>query len=212
MSIICEGKHSYEIGDEPFTDYIDYRWQILMCLGCSEINIFQYSSSSLWEYPLDGDFFASPEEVKRLYPFSDKKKNIALKATNNFIERVISDVEILLSKSGSVSGVDRIHAAFHAYLRLVCERSEISTCKDDSITKLFKLLCQQHSSFRKSSNHSDINRLLKSFAGIIDSLNPIRNRASTAHPSENLLEEEEAALYIDVIRTLLVYLDRKLEA
>ncbi len=44
----------------------------------------------------------------------------------------------------------------------------------------------------------------------MDSLNPIRNHASLAHPNENLLDKDEAMLFINVVRTLLQYLDEKL--
>jgi hypothetical protein len=75
--------------------------------------------------------------------------------------------------------------------------------------KLFKLLRQHHPKLQ-STGRTDIDRLLQSFAGILDSLNPIRNHASMAHPNENTLEKDEALLVINVVRTLLRYLDAKL--
>jgi Abortive infection C-terminus len=73
------------------------------------------------------------------------------------------------------------------------------------------LLCQCHPKLQSvTGNSTKINPLLQSFAGIIDSLNPIRNHASLAHPNENLLDKDEAMLFINVVRTLLQYLDEKL--
>ena len=146
-----------------------------------------------------------------LYPSFNKEKPLDLRASNEVIERAISDVEALTPTSGSISGIDRIHTALHGYLRLVCTHADITFTNDDGVTKLFKIISQNHPKFQsENSNSQATNRLVKSFAGIIDSLNPIRNHASVAHPNEHLLEKEEAMLFINVVCTLLRYLDEKL--
>ena len=119
-------------------------------------------------------------------------------------------MEVLILSRGAVSGVDRIHTALHGYLRAICIRENIVYNKDDNIVKLFKLLRQQHPKLQSTDHTQDIDRLLQSFAGILDSLNPIRNHASMAHPNENVLERNEALLFINVVRTLLRYIDEKL--
>jgi hypothetical protein len=48
-------------------------------------------------------------------------------------------------------------------------------------------------------------------ATVVDVLNPLRNKASVAHPNEQLLAEPEALLVINSVRTLLNYLDLKLQ-
>jgi hypothetical protein len=48
-------------------------------------------------------------------------------------------------------------------------------------------------------------------AQIVDVLNPVRNQKSMAHPNEDLLEEPEAMLVANAVRTLLHYLNAKLE-
>lgn len=212
MKVICEGEDSYEVGgtDEYGGDDVYHKWQTLKCLVCSGINILQYSSSSLWEYTLDGELFIRPTYIDRLYPMTNKEEHLDLKISNQVVERAISDAEALLPINGAVSGVDRIHTALHGYLRLICIQASVEFNKDDSITKLFKLISQQHPKFQSVANHSHVERLLKSFSGIMDSLNPIRNHASVAHPNEELLEKDEAVLFINVVRTLLRYLDEKL--
>jgi len=42
------------------------------------------------------------------------------------------------------------------------------------------------------------------------SLNPIRDQGSLAHPNEALLDEPEATLVINTVRTLMIYLEGKL--
>ena len=58
--------------------------------------------------------------------------------------------------------------------------------------------------------HADeVDRILKSFASAVDSLNTLRNRASVAHPNAHLLPREEAYLYVNAVRTLMAYVDTK---
>ncbi len=132
------------------------------------------------------------------------------KTTSIIVERAISDVETLLQSSGAISGVDRIHTALHGYLQAVCDKEKIIYAKDDSMTKLFKLLRQSHPALQNLGSRSqDIERVFQSFASILDALNPIRNNASVAHPNNSLLEKDEAMLVINAARTLLHYLNAK---
>jgi len=132
------------------------------------------------------------------------------KITSAIVERAIADVETLLGTNSAVSGVDRIHTALHGYLQAVCDGQGIPYQKDDSMTKLFKLLRQHHPALQNLGARSqDIERVLQSFASILDVLNPIRNNASVAHPNNDLLEKDEAMLVINAARTILHYLDSK---
>jgi Abortive infection C-terminus len=133
-----------------------------------------------------------------------------LKISSAVVERAIGDVEALIQTSDAVSGVDRIHTTLHGYLRAACDIENIVYGKDDSMTKLFKLLRQHHPALQDLGSRSqDIERILQSSASIMDALNPIRNNASVAHPNEELLNKEEAMLVINIVRSLLHYLDAK---
>lgn len=52
----------------------------------------------------------------------------------------------------------------------------------------------------------------RAMATVLDSLNPLRNNASVAHPNEELLDEPEAHLAINAARTVFAFLDAKLGA
>lgn len=174
----------------------------------------------LQRFPLDAEY----KPTTRTREFYDELIDIAHrlegaspvaspepKITSAVIERTIGDVEALIQTSGAVSGVDRVHTALHSYLRAVCDQDSISYNKNDSMTRLFKLLRQNHPTLQNLGTSSqNIERVLQSFASIMDALNPIRNTASVAHPNENLLEKDEAMLVINAARTLLHYLDAKL--
>jgi hypothetical protein len=43
----------------------------------------------------------------------------------------------------------------------------------------------------------------------MDALNPARNRGSIAHPNDELLDSDEAMLFINAARTVLQFLDAK---
>ena len=113
--------------------------------------------------------------------------------------------------SGPSSAVDRVHTALHGYLRAHCERAQIEASATAGVTQLFQALRAQHPKFGAVGPRSqDIDRILRGLATVLDAVNTIRNRASAAHPSETLLQEPEAALLVNSVRSLLHYLDARL--
>lgn len=132
--------------------------------------------------------------------------------TSAAVERALADARSLVRDRSAGSGVDRVHTAFHGYLRAVCSDKGISIPQDASATELFKVLREHHPAFRASGPRSeDVSRILRSMASIVDSLNTLRNRASGAHPNEAVLEEPEAMLVINSVHTLLHYMDSALK-
>jgi hypothetical protein len=135
-----------------------------------------------------------------------------LQITSDVVEHALADAAHLIQSRGAMNSIDRAHTAFHAYLHAVCKRSSIMAPEDTSITHLFKLIREQHPAFQGMGPRAeDISRIIRAAASILDALNPLRNRASLAHPNEELLDEPEAMLVINSIRTLLHYLDQKLK-
>ncbi len=123
----------------------------------------------------------------------------------------LADADQLISSRSAISGVDRMHTALHGYLRHLCAQAAIEIDSDSSITEVFKALRTSHPGFQyMGSREEDITKVIRALATIIDTLNPIRNRASVAHPNEEILDEPEAILIINAIRTLISYFDVKL--
>jgi Abortive infection C-terminus len=136
---------------------------------------------------------------------------LTLQVTSQAVERALADAEQLIRTRDAVSGVDRVHTAFHGYLRAVVSKMGMVADKDASATHLFKIIRENHKAFRRSAtSDEEVNKILRAAANIVDSLGPIRNRASIAHPNEDLIEEPEAMLVINVVRSLLHYLDAKI--
>jgi hypothetical protein len=133
------------------------------------------------------------------------------KLSSEVVARAIADAETLLRSSGATSGVDRMHTALHGYLQVLCDDAGIACGPDPSITDLYKLLRQHHPKLQKAgAQGNEIDRILKSLASAIDSLNTLRNRASVAHPNPSLLPPDEALLYVNTARTLMAYFDAKI--
>jgi hypothetical protein len=134
-----------------------------------------------------------------------------LRITSAVVERALTDAELLIKSGGAISGLDRVHTAFHGYLKLACESAGLAFSADPNITELFKTLRRNHPALRGPfPGAADVGRILGAMATIADALNPLRNRGSVAHPNEHLLEEPEAMLAVNSVRTLLHYLNARI--
>lgn len=134
-----------------------------------------------------------------------------LTITSAVVERALTDAELLINDRGAISGLDRVHTAFHGYLKVVCQNAGLAFSTDPNITELFKTLRKNHPALRGPFfGGTDVERILGAMAAIVDALNPLRNRGSVAHPNEQLLEEPEAMLAVNTVRTLLHYLNSRI--
>ncbi len=137
----------------------------------------------------------------------------SLQITSAIVERALADAEELIRDRGAVSGLDRVHTAFHGYLKVACDSASLPTAPDASITALFKVLREHHPALTVTANPAtkEIDKILRTLSSIVDALNPLRNRSSVAHPNDQLLDEAEAMLTINAVRTMLHYLDMRLK-
>lgn len=134
----------------------------------------------------------------------------ALRITSEVVERALLDAQELLRATGATSGVDRVHTALHGYLRALCQGGGLQVAEDASLPELFKQIREGHAAFKDLGPRTeDILRVLRSLGAILDTLNPLRNKASIAHPNPTLLAEPEAMLVVNSVRTILHYLDEK---
>jgi hypothetical protein len=133
-----------------------------------------------------------------------------LEITSAVVERALLDFETLTKANGAVSSIDRVHTALHGYLIAVCREANITANETADITTLFSLVRQQHPQFQAAPPGTEPQKMMRGLAQIIDAMNPVRNHSSMAHPNEDLLEEPEAMLAANSIRTLLHYLNMRL--
>jgi len=126
------------------------------------------------------------------------------------VEVALKDAEVLLASGRPVSAVDRTHTAFHGLLKALCVKKSIAFDSGDSVTALYKKLRRGAPELRpKGQFAGEIERILNSMASVVDSINTLRNRGSVAHPSEKLLSEAGAMLFINSVRTIFLFLHQK---
>jgi hypothetical protein len=129
------------------------------------------------------------------------------------VRRALADAEHLLQKNGPASAVDRVHTALHGYQLGLCSEAGITVPDDASLTQVFKLLRNSHVALKAGGHRSqDIDKILNALNSILDAMNPIRNRASVAHPNPVLLDETDARLVMNASSTVFHYLESKVAA
>jgi Abortive infection C-terminus len=133
-----------------------------------------------------------------------------LATTSSSVERALADFETLMKANGATSGIDRIHTALHGYLIEICKEAGITHSGGADITSLFNLIRQQHPKFQLQTAGTEPQKILRGLAQVVDAMNPVRNHSSLAHPNDVLLDEPEAMLAANAVRSLLHYLNMKL--
>jgi hypothetical protein len=136
----------------------------------------------------------------------------SLTITSTIVEEALNHPETLIGTHGAASGLDRVHTAFHGYLEYVCDKAGIVVKEDAGITDLFARLREEHPALVIADPDSKrrIDQILRGMSRIVDALDPIRNQQTFAHPSANVLDDAEAMLAINLVRSMLRYLDSRL--
>lgn len=82
---------------------------------------------------------------------------------------------------------------------------------DPTANQLLRRLLDSHPRLANLGPRADdIRRVIQTSGTIVDALGTLRNRATLAHPNEELIGHDEALLVINVTRSLLRFLDSKL--
>ena len=125
--------------------------------------------------------------------------------------QALHDAEILIKESTPSSGVDRVITSLQGYMEEICHEIGASISEEETIVSLFKLIKNNHPAFtEKVARPHEITKIINSLSAIIDAFQPIRNKASLAHPNKDLLENAESLLVINASRTVLNYLSYKI--
>jgi len=174
----------------------------------------------LERFPLDSEYKPKSrskklhDELLKISNRLDTREGVSavsLQTSYEVVHQALQDAEILLRNSNASSGIDRLFTALHGYMKFILDDAKLSYTDNASITSLYKVLRENHPAFQTSGHRAqDIRKILQTMSAIIDALQPVRNRASLAHPNA-LLEEPEAMLVINSTRTLLHYLDSKIQ-
>ncbi len=223
------GDFSYRTHSEFYAEYCDLNIDPFVYEGTTRerfIEVLEHADPRtqaailegvLEKYPIGTDelrteaAFAHVKEMATRCRSGAGVESPDLRITSEVVRRAISDAETLMQTSGPTSAVDRVHTALHGYLLAACDDAGIVYGRDLSILDLFKLLREQHPGLRALGAHQDaVVKVLRSLGAVMGALNPARNRGSVAHPNQDLLDSDEAMLFINAARTVLQYLDAKL--
>lgn len=183
---------------EEYAEYGEKNAQEDYRNGCREMALVfnelgHYMRFVVVELSMDDDVVVSPE----LPPTTPEAVRLALTNAEH----------LMMSPQGALSAIDRVHTAIHGYLKSLCDASGLTPATTDpSVNVLLKQL-MQHPKFKASPAHSEkIEKILRAFGTVLDSMGTLRNHASLAHPNEKLLDETDALLVVNAARTILRYI------
>ena len=142
-------------------------------------------------------------------------ENVSPRSPSETVRLALEEAEDLIRRRKVSSAIDRTHTALHTYIKDSCDEwlNPIQYEKDASLTKVFKVLQKNHPAFNENvPRQQDIEKMMNGLATILESLNPIRNRASLAHrPDTSLLDEVEATLAVNAARSIFHYVEAKIQ-
>lgn len=124
------------------------------------------------------------------------------------IGKAISDAELLMREGKYDSAFDRVHTAFHGYLRKLLDNKGVTYEESDTLSQLYTKLHTEISSNIGSTEIAElVKKSLRSASGVIAAINEMRNRHSLSHPNDDLLQKREAEFAIRLIKDLSDYIN-----
>ena len=140
---------------------------------------------------------------------SAKKSDVCCPYDDGFCNYMrIEDAELFMRDGKFDSAFDRIHTAFHGYLRKKLDYLNETYNESDTLSQLFNKL-HSHMSSQLNSEYSDIVRTtLRSASGIISSINDLRNKFSLVHPNQCIISSREAEFCIKLVKELSDYVEK----
>ncbi|OQC14639.1 MAG: hypothetical protein BWX72_01263 [Firmicutes bacterium ADurb.Bin080] len=132
--------------------------------------------------------------------------NIPVEAPNT-VQAACEEANRLITEGNYSNAIDRVHTFFQGYLRNKCSQWQIQLEADANIKDALLSIIDNHQYFTEINREPELKNILKSLSNMCDRFDTFRNHHSLAHPSESLLERNEAKLMINVIRSLYEYIE-----
>ena len=127
---------------------------------------------------------------------------------SNTVRQAIADAELFIRERKYESAVDRIHTAFHGYLRQILDRHQIVYQSDDTLPSLYAKL---HSYYGAAIQPPDvagrIRDIIRSGSNMVIKINELRNNNTVAHANTQLIQKREAELVIRMLNALWDYIE-----
>ena len=151
------------------------------------------------------------ELLKTLNESDDNSEDInfqSIATKSNSIQKAVDDAEGFIREGKYDSAFDRVHTAFHGYLRQVISKHGIGYSSSDSLPALFSKL---HSFYGSAITPADVGEriksILRSASGMINAVNELRNNNTVSHPNGQLIQAREAQLAIRLVRAIVDYIE-----
>ena len=127
---------------------------------------------------------------------------------SGIIQKAVDDAMVFIRDGRYDSAVDRVHTAFHGYLRQLLTDHQIVYGREDSLSALYNKL---HDYYEKSIQPPDVavrvKTIMRSGVGIINTVNELRNNNTIAHPNGLLIQVREAQLVIRLVNAIVDYIE-----
>lgn len=147
------------------------------------------------------------EQLKK----SDDAPNVnfdRIASHSDTIQKAIEDATLFIREGKYDSAVDRVHTAFHGYLRQLLTNHSIAFGKDDGLPALYNKLHEYYgNSIQPQEVAARIKATVRSAIGVVNSINELRNNNTVAHPNGELIQKREAQLVIRLVNAIVDYID-----
>ena len=124
------------------------------------------------------------------------------------VRKAVEDASVFIREGKYDSAVDRVHTAFHGYVRTVLIEHGVAFETNDGLPSLFAKL---HGYYGNSIQPPDVagrvKGLLRSAGTMINSVNELRNKNTIVHPNGQLIQKREAQLVIRLVNAVIDYIE-----
>jgi len=120
----------------------------------------------------------------------------------------IDDAEDLIQKGKPENAYDRIHTTLHGLIKKICDELLITYPDNPSLEQLTGLIRVYFSNL--GDDEQEVSKVIAAIGKITKVLNDLRNHNSLAHPTDKLLGKEEALFMINISKSIIKYLNKKL--
>jgi len=124
------------------------------------------------------------------------------------VQKAVEDAEVFIREGRYDSAVDRVHTAFHGYLRQLLTEHGVTYEADDGLPALFAKLHGYYGGSIQPADVADrLKTILRSAGGMINAVNELRNNNTIAHPNGQLIQKREAQLVIRLVNAVVDYIE-----
>ena len=129
-------------------------------------------------------------------------------SVTDVVAKAIEDAEIFMRDGKYDSAFDRVHTAFHGYLRKKLDDLNETYEESDTLNQLYNKLHTYVGTHIATDQSGIVKTTLRSASGVISSINDLRNRHSLAHPNGSIITSREAELCIRIVKDLTDYIEK----